>query len=345
MANTLKHKTLSNKPAAGSVIGGPEWDQEHLFAGGVSEGDLLCWSPTATDKVRLGYNAVDVINGQSNYIGNKIVPTLIGSNQQIGVYISMTGGAVLAAGKYRIPLGLFVQTGGAAGSADGIEGFNVTVQQNAADAATANIGIEVDLNNNKADRAQDDANASVGFSAVSSGSNINDKAFSVGGTGLWRQAFEVEQSALASGGFVFRYKGKAAGVGASSLDDSGNLSLGGSLTIGGGSFAASRIYRDATNGLSLAGFAGSTHEFLMFNAAGTLQLLSYDSTQIFTFGPTGSSIGLLINSDRNLRFANQTSSAGASTATLTNAPASGNPTFWLRLIVNGSNVAIPCWAG
>jgi hypothetical protein len=29
--------------------------------------------------------------------------------------------------------------------------------------------------------------------------------------------------------------------------------------------------------------------------------------------------------------------------TLNNAPAAGNPAFWLRVRVNGTNLAIPAW--
>jgi hypothetical protein len=55
--------------------------------------------------------------------------------------------------------------------------------------------------------------------------------------------------------------------------------------------------------------------------------------------------GAEILSDRGVRYTNQTSSAGAATATLTNSPAAGNPAFWLRVVVNGSNGAIPVWLG
>lgn len=38
-----------------------------------------------------------------------------------------------------------------------------------------------------------------------------------------------------------------------------------------------------------------------------------------------------------ISFAGQTSHVGTQTATLGNAPASGNPAFWLRVTVNGAN--------
>jgi hypothetical protein len=49
--------------------------------------------------------------------------------------------------------------------------------------------------------------------------------------------------------------------------------------------------------------------------------------------------------DRGLRFNNQTDAAGAGAGTLGNAPAAGNPTFWWKVNINGTNRAIPCWAG
>jgi hypothetical protein len=54
---------------------------------------------------------------------------------------------------------------------------------------------------------------------------------------------------------------------------------------------------------------------------------------------------VLFNVDRALRFNNATSGAGASTGTLTNSPAAGNPTHWLKINIGGTNFTIPCWPG
>jgi hypothetical protein len=54
---------------------------------------------------------------------------------------------------------------------------------------------------------------------------------------------------------------------------------------------------------------------------------------------------VIFQSDRAPRFNNQTSAAAAATGTLTNAPAAGNPGFWLKINIGGTNYAIPCWAG
>jgi len=54
---------------------------------------------------------------------------------------------------------------------------------------------------------------------------------------------------------------------------------------------------------------------------------------------------LELATDRGVIFTGQTSSAAAATGTLTNSPTAGNPAFWLRLKVNGTNGAIPVWLG
>lgn len=47
--------------------------------------------------------------------------------------------------------------------------------------------------------------------------------------------------------------------------------------------------------------------------------------------------------DNSLIMSGQTSDAGAHAATLTNAPAAGDPAFWLRIKINGTNYAVPVW--
>jgi len=53
----------------------------------------------------------------------------------------------------------------------------------------------------------------------------------------------------------------------------------------------------------------------------------------------------LFQVDRGARFENQTDAAGVAGGTLLNAPAAGNPTFWLKVTINGGTLAIPCWPG
>lgn len=47
--------------------------------------------------------------------------------------------------------------------------------------------------------------------------------------------------------------------------------------------------------------------------------------------------------DKGLFFTNQTSGAGAAVGTLTNAPTAGDPAFWIRTRINGTDHFIPAW--
>lgn len=52
---------------------------------------------------------------------------------------------------------------------------------------------------------------------------------------------------------------------------------------------------------------------------------------------------VFVSADNSYRASGQTSGAGASLGTLTNAPSAGNPAFWLRVVINGVNHFIPAW--
>jgi hypothetical protein len=49
--------------------------------------------------------------------------------------------------------------------------------------------------------------------------------------------------------------------------------------------------------------------------------------------------------DRAVRFNNQTSAAAANVGTLNNAPTAGDPGYWLKINIGGTNYALPAWAG
>lgn len=51
------------------------------------------------------------------------------------------------------------------------------------------------------------------------------------------------------------------------------------------------------------------------------------------------------DTDRGIFLTNQTDSAGAGLGTITNAPHAGDPDFWVKIKVNGTNVAFPVWNG
>jgi hypothetical protein len=323
------------------------WLQVAHNADGTLKGSLASLGPTT----------IVAIGGQSNLVDVYNRPIASGTIQEAAFYSRIDGVAAGGVTAGRLA-GIFeAQTGGGTDPSGGnpIWGLNVGVQQNAADTAAQVVGIELDVNSNKADIVLDAATTQAGLSLVSSGSKRAGIAMLIGGAPKWIEGIQIAQNAIDAGGFAFRYKGNGGGV--FSVDVAGNLAVPGTLVntglatvngglqIGsGGSFAAGRFYRDGTNGVQFAGVAGSSNEFLWYNAAGSIQLLSLNA-QVFTFGPTGSSVQVKINSDRNLAFGNQTSSAGAGAGTIGNAPHAGNPDFWLRTIVNGTNVALPCWNG
>lgn len=49
--------------------------------------------------------------------------------------------------------------------------------------------------------------------------------------------------------------------------------------------------------------------------------------------------------DRAVRFNNQTSAVGVAAGTLLNAPTAGDPGYWLKINIDGTNYAVPAWAG
>lgn len=61
-----------------------------------------------------------------------------------------------------------------------------------------------------------------------------------------------------------------------------------------------------------------------------------------TLGVTGLAT---LSQDRGIRFDNQTSAAAAQVGTITNAPTAGDPGYWLKINVDGTNYSVPCWAG
>lgn len=80
--------------------------------------------------------------------------------------------------------------------------------------------------------------------------------------------------------------------------------------------------------------------------------LNYLAATIMIGSNTDSGNGILqitgvaeCRSDRGLIFNNQTDAAGANAGTLTNSPTTGNPAWWLKIKVGGTNGAIPVWLG
>lgn len=83
--------------------------------------------------------------------------------------------------------------------------------------------------------------------------------------------------------------------------------------------------------------AQSSIIFQTQSAAGGASVLGTMTTQVSIIPCTGGA------GQANLRFDNLTSGAGAGAGTLANAPAAGNPTFWLPVNIAGTVRYIPCW--
>jgi hypothetical protein len=52
---------------------------------------------------------------------------------------------------------------------------------------------------------------------------------------------------------------------------------------------------------------------------------------------------LLVGANNGVKLTNQVSGAAAAAGTLANAPAAGNPAFWLPVTINGTNRFVPAW--
>lgn len=113
------------------------------------------------------------------------------------------------------------------------------------------------------------------------------------------------------------------------VSNAGTLELTATSTAGGG-----------TSGYTWTGAGGSF--IAATHASGAIVFYTNGFTESFR---VDSSQKLILAVDRALRFNNQTSAAAAQTGTLTNAPAAGNPTHWLKINIGGTNFAIPCWPG
>jgi hypothetical protein len=104
-----------------------------------------------------------------------------------------------------------------------------------------------------------------------------------------------------------------------------------------------------TGGDTYIGLDSSTGgDFSTAGYAGVFYLGGDRSWYVMTNAATRmilNSSGMTLPMDRELLFTNQTSAAAAQTGTLTNAPASGNPGYWLKIKINATSYAIPCWAG
>jgi hypothetical protein len=112
------------------------------------------------------------------------------------------------------------------------------------------------------------------------------------------------------------------------------LTLTGSLTVSNGLGVTAGGLSVTAGGLSVT--AGG-----LVVVAGTTAVTALTSS----IGISVTTNGITLANDRSLIMTSQTSSAASAAGTLTNAPTAGNPGFWLKVTINGTSYAIPCWAG
>lgn len=113
----------------------------------------------------------------------------------------------------------------------------------------------------------------------------------------------------------------------------GLTSATGGLLVSGGSGAAGRIYATAADGTVIFASNGATTDFLLTNHNGGSALSISNGGVLLTF----------YSSTLLATAVSLTNGAAGNTATLTNAPAVGNPTKWIPISDNGTTRYIPCW--
>lgn len=107
-----------------------------------------------------------------------------------------------------------------------------------------------------------------------------------------------------------------------------------------------KLFSRSANGLYLR--TNATDRWQVGGGSGNLLAVADNSYDIGATGATrprsiyvGTSVQ--IEANNGLKFTNAVDGAAAGAGTLANAPAAGNPTFWLPVTVNGANKHIPCW--
>jgi Pectate lyase superfamily protein len=93
----------------------------------------------------------------------------------------------------------------------------------------------------------------------------------------------------------------------------------------------------ANGGWQIIGASQTPGSTFITGRPSDLQLISGGNAQDNELG------NLVIDTTNGLKFTNQSSGAAGFTGTLTNAPATGNPQFWLPVTIGGVNYWIPAW--
>ncbi len=169
------------------------------------------------------FNATTTILNMVDFVNYALDATATGTNQQIGLYLHMKGSNTAAAPNYlRIPLLIHAETcNGCGGTPDSVEGMNVTVVQNLADATATTVGVEISFDNNHAaDPIDGVPNAPhYGLTVDAYGFATGPAALRIGGGstipggGTWWRGLYAPLGAIQDGGYVLVYDGNGKGPG------------------------------------------------------------------------------------------------------------------------------------
>lgn len=119
-----------------------------------------------------------------------------------------------------------------------------------------------------------------------------------------------------------------------------------SFGSGGGSYANSLAIRSDGNALI---FHGGTSGYMWNNSTNASTGMALSDTNNLTIGVAGGTSHTIFTgsgygaANSSVQFNGLTSGAGAGVGTLTNAPASTNPTFWMPINIAGTVKYAPLW--
>ena len=196
-----------------------------------------------------------------------------------------------------------------------------------------------------------------GISVGPSGSNAN----------FWRLSNVVTKNNTRHGVYIDSPIGEANGGVAVAIESS--LNTGAGVRIGRGdfnTFIGLLVENNGANGIHLEATAdrntfvggdfdegntgfdvylapgGTDNAF--FGTSPTVTTISDNATRTKVFAANYNKLDTLrLTTDNGFKLVGQTSAGSTFAGTLSNAPHAGNPTFWLRVQINGSNCFMPCW--
>jgi hypothetical protein len=200
--------TRTNCSQLTSPITGQTWCLD-----GASQ-QIMVWNGTAYSTVTLGNTQpfVYTIGAQTNMINDYFLYTATGTQQQVGLMLDMVAtNTESSTGFFRIPFVVRCQTGGGTG-ADGCEGMNAIVQQNAADDVAFLSGLEIAVNNlkrndplNPIDRNHYGVTIDTygGFSTGPAAIAIRSGQ----ANSTWQRGIWIPASTISPNGYAFDYEG------------------------------------------------------------------------------------------------------------------------------------------